>query len=420
MFKKPKGTKDIYGSRQENRELVIKTLEAIASFYNFKKIDTPIFESVDLFKRSVGETSDIVSKEMYEFKDKKNREFVLKPEGTAGVIRAFVENKIFAESQPSKLFYLTPAFRYERPQKGRQRQFTQFGIELIGIKSPTADAEVIMLAYQILNSLEVPNFKLHINSLGDKETRDNYSNALKKYLSEYKEQLTEQSVKRLDINPLRILDDKIDGNKEFVKNSPKIQEFYTKETKDYFEKVKKLLEAANIEYEISPKLVRGLDYYSEIIFEFNSYSEVTGSQSAIIGGGRYDKLVKQFGGPELSGVGFGLGVERLVNEVENVREANKPYIDAYIVNMNDETTLATTSLAYMLRNAGFTIEHNLKVMKLNKAFDKASKEGAKFVIIFGKKEIQEGKIVVKNQITSEQESVDIMKIVEYLDERIEE
>ncbi|TCG11205.1 histidine--tRNA ligase [Mycoplasma todarodis] len=420
MFKRPKGTKDIYGQRQEHRTLVLKTLEGVASFYNFKEIETPIFESVDLFKRSVGETSDIVTKEMYEFKDKKGREFVLRPEGTAGTIRAFVENKMYAQSQPTKLFYNGPIFRYERPQKGRQRQFTQFGIELIGAKSPAADAEAIMMAHQMLMTLKIKNVKLLINSIGDANTRNNYSDALRKYFEDYKEQLTELSISRLEKNPLRILDDKIDGEKDFVKNAPKISEFYTNESKEYFEKVKKLLDGVMIPYEVSDKLVRGLDYYSETIFEFVSGSEAAGSQSTIIGGGRYDNLVEQFGGPSISGVGFGLGVERLVNEVEMVHGEIKPTVDAFVVNMDDETTIATSSLTYMLRTAGFVVEYNLKPMKLNKAFDKSKTVGAKFVIIFGKNELKNGKVVVKNQSNGEQEAVDLMELVDYLDERTEQ
>ncbi len=420
MLKKPKGTKDIYGQRQEYRTLVLKTLEGVASFYNFKEIETPIFESIELFKRSVGETSDIVTKEMYEFKDKKGREFVLRPEGTAGTIRAFVENKMYAQSQPTKLFYNGPIFRYERPQKGRQRQFTQFGIELIGVKSPAADSEAIMMAYQMLGTLKIKNVKLLINSIGDSNTRNRYSDALKKYFEKYKDELTELSISRLEKNPLRILDDKIDGKKEFVKNAPKISEFYSKDSKEYFEKVKKLLDGVMIPYEVSDKLVRGLDYYSETIFEFVSSSETAGAQSTIIGGGRYDNLIEQFGGPSISGVGFGLGVERLVNEVEIIHDEIKPSVDAFVVNMDDETTIATNSLAYMLRTAGFTIEYNLIPMKLNKAFDKSKTVGAKFVIIFGKNELKEGKAVIKNQITGEQEAVDIMEIVDYLDERTEQ
>ncbi|NQZ29064.1 MAG: histidine--tRNA ligase [Mycoplasmatales bacterium] len=420
MFKRPKGTKDIYGQRQEYRTLVLKTLEGIASFYNFKEIETPIFESIDLFKRSVGETSDIVAKEMYEFNDKKGREFVLRPEGTAGTIRAYVENKMYAQSQPTKLFYNGPIFRYERPQKGRQRQFTQFGIELIGAKSPAADAEAIMMAYQMLMTLKIKKVKLLINSIGDSNTRNNYSKALREYFENYKEELTELSISRLEKNPLRILDDKIDGQKEFVKNAPKISEFYSKESKQYFEKVKKLLDGVMIPYEVSDKLVRGLDYYSETIFEFVSDSEAAGSQSTIIGGGRYDNLVEQFGGPSISGIGFGLGVERLVNEVEMIHNEIKPTVDVFVVNMDDDTTIATSSLTYMLRTAGFSVEYNLLPMKLNKAFDKSKSVGAKFVIIFGKNELKQGEVVIKNQENGNQDSVDIMEIIDYLDERMEQ
>ncbi len=420
MFKRPKGTKDIYGQRQEYKTMVVKTLEGIASFYNYKQIETPIFESISLFNRSIGETSDIVSKEMYEFKDKKGREFVLRPEGTAGTIRAFVENKLYSNTQPTKLFYNGPLFRYERPQKGRQRQFTQFGIELIGIKTPVADVEIIMMAHQILQTLRLKNVKLLINSLGDKETREAYSKALKKYFHKYKKQLTDISITRIDTNPLRILDDKIDGQKDFVLNAPKISEFYSKGSKEYFDNVLKLLDGAMIPYEISDKLVRGLDYYSETIFEFISTSTSIGSQSTLIGGGRYDNLVEQFGGPKMSGTGFGIGLERIINEVEQVHKEIKTSVDVYVVNMDSDMMIATNSLTYMLRTAGFITEYNLKPLKLNKTFDKAKNKRAKFVLIFGKKEIKIGEVIIKDQKTGNQESVKIENIIKYLDQRIEE
>ncbi len=419
MLKKPKGTQDIFGKRQGYRQFVINTLETISEFYNFKKMDTPIFESSDLFKRSSGETSDIVNKEMYIFEDKKGREFALRPEGTASIIRSFVENKIYANAKNSKIYYEGPMFRYERPQRGRQRQFTQFGIETIGYKNPSADVEVIMMANQILDSLKIRKIKLLINSIGDKKTRSDYSKALKKYLEKYKKDLSPDSIKRLETNPLRILDDKVDGNKDFVKNAPKISEFYSKESKKYFEEVLNLLDAVNIKYEISDKLVRGLDYYSETIFEFVSTSEASGSQATIIGGGRYDNLVKQLGGPELSGVGFGLGVERLVNEVELGSIEVDSSIEVFIINIDDTSLKAINALVYMLRLAGFKTDYNYEALKINKGFDKAKKLNSKFVIIAGPKELKEGKVNIKNQKNGVQKTIEITKLIEFLDVEME-
>ncbi len=418
MNKRPKGTQDIYGEKQKYFSFVISTLESMASFYNYKKIDTPVFESIDVFKRSVGETSDIVSKEMYEFQDKKGRYLVLKPEGTAGTVRAVVENKLFAQQLPLKLFYTSSIFRYERPQKGRQRQFNQFGIELFSTKSPAADAEVISFANNILQTFKLTNTKLLINSLGDKKSRDNYSKSLKEFLTKHKKDLSDLSIQRLDKNPLRVLDDKVDSKKSFMKDAPKLSEFLSKESQNYFQAVKDILDGCDIKYEVSEKLVRGLDYYTDIVFEFISESGNAGSQATLIAGGRYDNMVKNFGGPELSATGFGLGIERIVNEVENTDIKLRDSVDAYVINLETKTTTAVSALTNLLRKAGFIIEANLEPIKLNKGFEKAKKENAKFAIIAGPKELQEGKVMVKNQKTSEQDKVDIKELIEYLDGRL--
>ena len=414
---RPKGTKDNFDNNQVLRDYIEETINSVAILNNFSKIETPIFEKAEVFKRAVGETSDIVSKEMYSFTDRKGREMVLRPEGTAGVVRAIVENKLYAQSLPLKLFYYGPMFRYERPQKGRQRQFTQFGVEMLSDKSPYADAEVILLAHSILESLGIQT-KLVINSLGNKETRDNYSKAVKKYLEVYKDQLTDDSINRLDKNPLRILDDKVDGEKDFVKNAPKISEFYSEDTKAYFETVQEFLTAMGISFEVNPVLVRGLDYYSDTAFEFISISGKSGSQSTIIGGGRYSNLVKQFGGPDLSGVGFAFGIERLMNEfnIDEVVEARKLNVEAYVMNLSEETTAPALGIAHMLRRAGYITEWNQKPMKLQKAFAAAEKVGTSAYIIAGAKELAKNKVNVK--IDGEQETVDIDSLVEFLDGKL--
>ncbi len=418
MYKRQKGTQDIYGERQAYKTLVKKTIEGVVSFYNFKEIETPIFETIDLFKRTVGETSDIVSKEMYSFEDKKGRSLALRPEGTAGVVRAFVENKLFSNSQPIKLFYQGPMFRYERPQKGRQRQFTQFGVELLGIKSPAADAEIIMMANQILQTLKLTKTKLLLNSLGDKETRDNYSKALKKYLLKFKDDLSEVSVKRLDTNPLRILDDKVDSQKDFMRKAPKLKDFLSKDSQIYLKGVCDILEGAQIKYEISDKLVRGLDYYSEVVFEFVSETSVAGSQSTLIAGGRYDNMVKNFGGPEMSGMGWALGVERIVNEVEALDIEIEESIDVYVINLENELTTTTSAITNMLRAAGFIVDGNFIPMKLSKAFDKAASMNAKLVLIAGKKDLEKGMVAVKDQRDGRQDDVKIEELIEYLDKKV--
>ncbi|MCP4337152.1 MAG: histidine--tRNA ligase [Mycoplasma sp.] len=418
MYKRPKGTQDIFGEKQKYTNYIISLLETMSKFYNYKKIDTPIFESNDLFTNSVGETTDIVSKEMYNFKDKKGRNLVLKPEGTASIIRAFIENKLFSKSMPVKLFYITPLFRYERPQKGRQRQFTQFGVELIGSNSPAADAEIIIFGNNILKQLKINKTKLLINSLGDKDSRDNYSKALKKFLNNYKEQLSEISIKRLNKNPLRILDDKLDSKKEFMKKAPKLSEFLNAKSKNYLKGVLDILDASNVEYELSEKLVRGLDYYTDIVFEFVSESKTSGSQSTLIGGGRYDNMINKFGGPELPATGFGLGIERIVNELEDLELKLEDSLDIYLINLEIELTSATSALVNMLRMAGFKVESNLSPIKLNKGFEKAKNEKAKFVIIAGSKELKEGKVIIKNQETAKQDKISIEKIVDFLNERL--
>ncbi len=412
---KPKGTKDIFGRRQEIRAFVKDALREVAKVYNFAEIETPIFERKEVFVKSVGETSDIISKEMYEFEDKKGRKMVLRPEGTAGTIRAIVENKLASVgNKPVKLFYMGPMFRYENPQKGRQRQFTQFGVEMISEKNPYGDAEVILLASMILDVLGIKS-KLLINSLGDKTTRESYSKALKEYFAKHTSELTGDSLKRLETNPMRILDDKVDGKKDFVINAPKISDFYTPETKAYFDKVTEFLTAMNIPFEITPTLVRGLDYYTDTAFEFVSVSSSAGSQSTIIGGGRYENLVKSFGGPDKSGIGFGLGIERLVNDVEEIigdeEIVDKPFV--YVLNIAPEAQVAVAGIVYMLRSSGYIVEWNQNPTKLQKAFIKADQSGAHFNVIAGQKELSEGKVMVKHN--GKQEEIEITKLIEYFD-----
>ncbi len=415
---RPKGTKDIYGNMQIVREYVENKIEEISTLNNFKKIETPVFEFSNVYKKSVGETSDIVLKEMYLFNDKKGREMVLRPEGTAGTIRAIVENKLFTNSLPLKYYYYGPMFRYERPQKGRQRQFTQFGVEMISEKSPYVDAEIILFAHSILNSLNIKS-KLILNSLGDSETRNNYSKELKKYFSNYKDKLTNDSVERIEKNPLRILDDKIDGTKDFVINAPKISEFYTPEIREYFLMLTEFLEQSNIDFEIDNKLVRGLDYYADTSFEFVSTSGNAGSQSTLIGGGRYDKLLSNFGGPGLSGIGFAIGIERIINElhVDNVLESQKKPIDIFVINLSLHSQSTALNLVHNLRKAKYVTEWNSKIYKLQKGFKLADRYDSKIKIIVGEKEMLDKSVVVN--YNGSKVKVKIDELISYLKGKLE-
>ena len=410
---KPKGTRDIYGRRQTIRTSVKETLRSVAALYNFKEIETPIFERKEVFVKSVGESSDIVSKEMYEFKDKKGRSMVLRPEGTAGTIRAVVENKLFVNEETSKLFYMGPMFRYENPQKGRQRQFTQFGVEMISDRDPYADAEVILMGDLILKAFGLKN-ELLINSLGDKETRQKYSKVLKEYFTEHKSELSEESIRRIETNPMRIFDDKIDSKKDVVINAPKISEFYSEDSRVYFETLIGFLKELDIDFTIDHTLVRGLDYYTDTAFEFVSKSDVAGSQSTLIGGGRYSGLIKSFGGPDKSGVGFGLGIERIVNDLEVTitDEELKPSLHAYVLNISKDAQNATAGLVNMLRSAGLIVDWNRTPTKLVKAFAKADKAGANYYVIAGEKELAEGNVVVK--LNGKQKTVAITDLIDYI------
>ena len=388
-MQRPKGTKDIFGKSQDLKQYVLDVLREITRLYNISKIETPIFERSEVFVKSVGQTSDIVNKEMYYFKDKGDRQMVLRPEGTAGTIRAIAENKLYALSKFAKYYYEGPMFRYENPQKGRQRQFSQFGVEILGDKSPLLDAEVILLASTILDFLQI-KYHLKINSLGEKGTREKWSKALKEYFKPFKKDLTKDSQKRLETNPMRILDDKVDSKKDFVKKAPKISDFYSKSEQAYFNDITSFLEALGMKFEIDHTLVRGLDYYSDIAFEFLSTSGKAGSQDTIIGGGRYQDLLSQMCGPDISGVGFGLGIERLINEFEDKinSEKFKKYPDVFILNISEKASPSVLGIAYMLRKSCIATEWNYQPTKLQKAFEKADKSGAKIKIIAGEKDLE--------------------------------
>ncbi|RBI46772.1 histidine--tRNA ligase [Metamycoplasma hominis] len=351
MFQRLKGTRDIYGLEEKVLNLIENKFFKIIKNYNFKRICTPIIEDANLFIRSVGETSDIVSKEMYLFKDNGQRDIALRPEGTASAIRAFVENKI-NNLEPTKLAYFGPMFRYERPQKGRYRQFIQGGVELIENSTIENNFEIIKLAYDFLKSLKISNITLEINNLGSFESRNNYIEILKEYFSKYKEQLNEISLIRLQNNVLRILDDKEEIKKDFVKNAPKLIDYLSSIEKERFKNLLDLLDEFEIKYVINPYLVRGLDYYNDVVFEFVSNSDALGSQCTVLGGGRYDGMIKSFGGPDIGSIGFAFGVDRLMeiimSNIDNYPELNfnETILIAYL---NEDEKNEIRKIAYDLR-----------------------------------------------------------------------
>ncbi len=351
MFQRLKGTRDIYGLEEKVLNLIENKFFKIIKNYNFKRICTPIIEDANLFIRSVGETSDIVSKEMYLFKDNGQRDIALRPEGTASTIRAFVENKI-NNLEPTKLAYFGPMFRYERPQKGRYRQFIQGGVELIENSTVENNFEIIKLAYDFLKSLKISNITLEINNLGSFESRNNYIEILKEYFSNYKEQLNEVSLIRLQKNVLRILDDKEEIKKDFVKNAPKLIDYLSSVEKERFKNLLDLLDEFEIKYVINPYLVRGLDYYNDVVFEFVSNSDALGSQCTVLGGGRYDGMIKSFGGPDIGSIGFAFGVDRLMeiimSNIDNYPELNfnETILIAYL---NEDEKNEIRKIAYDLR-----------------------------------------------------------------------
>ncbi len=382
-YSKPRGTTDNYGEKLAKFDGLRDVLLLIGSLYNYNRIQTPTFEHLEVFTKAVGDTSDIVNKELYVFKDKSDRVLALRPEGTAGAIRAYVENKMWANTNgPVKLCYFENLFRYERPQAGRMREFHQFGVELIGAKSYLDDVEVIAFANNILNSLHLDNYTLEINNIGGLASRKKWIEELQVYFEPYKDQLSEISQARLAKNPLRILDDKVDGQLDFVKNAPKLSKYLSDEENLYFKNILTALDLMHIPYQVNENLVRGLDYYTGVVFEFVSHSKALIGQSTIIGGGRYGELVKQTGGPDLEGIGFGLGVERILVALDDagIDLSNSKCLDVYIGATNNSGYLYGLELALWLRNMGYKVDLNYELVKKDKCARQAIRSQAKAFI----------------------------------------
>ena len=397
---KPKGTVDILPDVSYQWEKVEQTAREFFERANYREIRTPAFENYEIFARSSGESSDVVEKEMYDFHDKGDRHIALRPEGTAGVVRAYVENKIYGPDyvKPFNVFYIAPMYRYERPQAGRQREFHQIGVESFGSANPLADVETIVMGNDLLNALGVKNFELHINSLGNEDVRKAYHDALVNYFTPVKDQLSEDSQRRLATNPLRILDSKEEQDKQFLPDAPKIVDYLDDESKANFKTITDTLTNLGIKYVLDDDLVRGLDYYTGVIFEFMVEDKnLWQSKTTILGGGRYDHLVEEFDGPQTPAVGFGIGEERLmlVLKEQNPEFFEDEGIDFFITNIGEGTAQKTVEIARKLRSQGLKVQYDVDQKKLKAQFRKADRVHAKYVITLGAKELENGTLNIK-------------------------
>lgn len=422
MFNVVKGTHDVILEEATKYSYVEEVLTKIATLYNYKEFRTPIIESNELFNRSVGESSDIVRKEMYTFLDKGNRLITLRPEMTASTIRSMVNAKLFANNDyPIKAYYLGPNFRYERPQQGRYRQFNQFGIECCGVNNFYRDVEVIALGYNALKMLGFTNLKLKINSLGDQETRNDYKKALTSYFGEKIEQMCEDCKERYTKNILRILDCKVESDQEIIKDAPTLDKFYSKNAKEHFDNVLKALDEIGIEYEIDHSLVRGLDYYTGVVFEYHYTSKLGKNYGAIGGGGHYANLIKEIGGPDLEGVGLALGIERLVNVMndDNLFDSLEEGLDIYIMPLGEKAISESNKIANFLRLNGYSCDICLESKNFGQMFKKAQRRNAKYALIIGDNELESKNVVVKDLALEKQETVANDDLLEYLDEKFD-
>lgn len=419
-MQKPKGTYDIFDKKASQMLYLRKLIETLMNKYNAKYFETPIFESSELFHRGVGETTDIVSKETYDFKDRGNRNLTLRPEGTAGIVRCFVENKLYAENLPLKAWYFGPMFRYERPQAGRHRQFYQFGFEAFGSYDPIMDAEAISVLVSFLKLLGLKGIKVNINTLGDSNSRENYRKALMDYFEPHLNDLCDDCKNRFAKNPLRILDCKVDSKNEIMKKAPKMTDYLTSESERHFNKVKDYLDAMDIDYVVNPNIVRGLDYYTHTVFEVEADIEGFGSQNVLGAGGRYNNLVENIGGPAIAGVGFAIGVERLLLalDMEGIDICDSANPEIYVIPMGDESKTKSVSLVHFLRLSGFDVEMDYNDRNLKSNFKNADRLGVRFIIIIGEEEINSKVLTIKDNNTKEQFKIEIERLVDFLDEKL--
>lgn len=422
QYTKPRGTVDLYGKSIQEFRLIEDLVREYARVFNFQEIKTPIFESRELFTKAVGTDSDIVHKEFYDFKDKGDRNIALRPEGTAGTIRAIVENKLLENSNyPIKFFYFGPMFRYDRPQSGRQRQFHQFGVECVGNFQISDEINMLVLANAIISACKINKYVLEINNLGSAKSRALWIKELKEYFKKYKDKLSNDSKLRLETNPLRILDDKEDGKKDFVINAPKLNQFLTEEENKYFEQVKTQLDFYKINYTINLNLVRGLDYYSGLVFEFISTSDKLKGQSTLIGGGGYSSLVAATGGKDVPGFGFALGVERFIIAIndENPNFFHQDNnLNIVFAPLDAEALKISFLLQNILRLNGYSSDFIANTFELKKHFKFAEFNKCKYVIIIGKKEIDEKVVIIKDQNNKKETKIKFDDVLNYFKKNI--
>lgn len=413
MIQAIRGTKDILPANIQKWHFVEEKFRQITEQFGYKELRTPIFEKVEVFDRTIGENTDIVNKEMYTFTDKSGDMITLRPEMTAALVRALVQNNLMAQTKLLRLWYFGPFFRYERPQKGRQRQFHQFGIECLGSEFPESDVEVITLADKLFESLGIKEYKLLINSLGNNNSRSKYKEALVDFLNNARENLSEDSRRRIDTNPLRVLDSKNEQDRKILEDAPIILDYLDDESKSHFETVTANLDYLGIKYEIEPRLVRGLDYYSHTVFEFQS--SYLGSQDSFGGGGRYDGLVEQLGGKATPAVGFALGVERLILILEQINAFNdlNETIDFYIVTHGEEAIALSLHISDLLRSKGFAVVNELNRRSMKAQMREANRMQSKYVVIIGEEEVKNNKVLLKDLVNREQKELTIDELQKF-------
>lgn len=410
LTKAPRGTKDILPSEVYKWNFIENTIRDLCETFGYKEIRTPEFEHTELFERGVGDTTDIVQKEMYSFQDKGGRNITLKPEGTSPAVRAFVEHKLYADPQPTKLFYITPAFRYERPQAGRLRIHHQFGIEVFGSQHPSIDAEVISVAMALYHKLGVENLELHINNIGCTNCRSRYNKVLKEYLAAKLPNLCPTCNDRYEKNPMRILDCKVEGCQEELKDAPLMIDYLCEECAEHFQSVQSYLKKLGLDFVIDPKIVRGLDYYTKTAFEI--ISQEIGAKGTVCGGGRYDGLVEEIGGPSIPGIGFGMGLERLLLSLENqnITIQEPKGFDLFLATLGKEADKKAFEIIYQLRKLGIKVEKDSMDRSLKAQLKYANKLHAKYVVILGQEELKQNGAILKNMNTGEQKDISLTTI----------
>lgn len=421
MIQRPKGTNDIYGREAKIWKCVEAVIDQVMEKYDYNYIRTPIFESSELFHRGIGETTDIVTKETYDFVDRGDRHLSLRPEGTAGVCRSYIENKMYGDAnQPVKVYYNGTMYRYERPQSGRDRELTQFGMEILGSDDPLSDAEIISAAVNIYKLLGLKEIKVNINSLGDTVSRNTYREALVEYFRPHIDEFCDDCKERFLKNPLRILDCKVDADNEILKNAPKTIDYLNEESKERFEKVKDYLDIMQIDYEVNPSIVRGLDYYNHTVFEIEAKVKGFGANNVIGAGGRYNGLVKELGGPETPCIGFASGIGRLVMALE-LEQAKLPIVDSidlFLMYVNEDEKKYAVYLAQELRMAGFIVETEYTGRSLKGQFKQADRLNSKFLVILNSEDLNNNEVKVKNNKTKEEEIISLDALIYYLDEKL--